>query len=70
MRWQNRLQLHGRHSFVGCTGTSFNIKVDTGEIIVLGVYSTAVIVEDKTVQANISYTAKKNKQKVAEAVEK
>lgn len=35
------------------------IKVDTGEVIVLGVYSTAVIVEDKTVQANISDYKKK-----------
>lgn len=35
------------------------IKVDTREVIVLGVYSTAVIVEDKTVQANISDYKKK-----------
>lgn len=38
------------------------IKVDTGEVIVLGVYSTAVIVEDKTVQANISDYKKKKKE--------
>lgn len=54
-------RLHGCHLFLSCTVTSFNIKVDTGEIIVLSVYSTAVIVEDKTVQANISDTALKKK---------
>lgn len=63
MKWRNRLQLHGCHLFVSCTVTSFNIKVDTGEVIVLGVYSTAVIVEDKTVQANISDYKKKQKKK-------
>lgn len=43
--------------------------MDTGEVIVLGVYSTAVIFEDKTVQANISDTALQKKS-VSEAVEK
>lgn len=42
--------------------------MDTGKIIVLSVYSTAVIVEDKTVQANTSDTVLEKK--IAEAAEK